>query len=481
MTRPTRTDASRRSFLRAIGGLAASATVSHQALPLATSLAGLAALASQSSHAATTGGYRALVCLYMNGGSDTHNWVVPTDVSGYADYAKARGELAWATNRLQSISTTGQATGRTFGMPLELAPLRDLYEAGQAAILANIGPLVRPVTKAEYLAGVGVPAKLFSHNDQASTWQSLAPEGAAQPGWGGRMGDILMSANANPVFTTVSANGNAAFLSGSQVSQYQVGQEGPILANGMTNSSAFGSTAAASALKRAYAAATTDRVQMEYARVMQRSLAANATLQSALAGVNVPAIPGTVVAQVNNAGNTTLDQLSLARQLRMVLQIIGANQALGMRRQVFMVQVSGFDTHSNQMRDQPAQMAQVAHSISYFMSALASLGLQNNVTLFTASDFGRTLLSNGDGSDHGWGSHHFVAGGAVRGGNMFGQFPSLAIGAPDDVGSGRLLPTLGVTQMAATMGSWMGLSATEQLQVLPTLANFATPPGFLKI
>ena len=479
MTRPIRTDASRRSFLRAVSGLAASAAIPHHGLPLATSLAGLASLASQTSHAATTGGYKALVCLYMGGGNDSHNWVVPSDTAGYADYAKARGELAVAASRLQAIQVAGQASGRSFGMPAELAPLRQLYEAGQAAILANVGPLVRPITKAEYLAGAGVPAKLFSHNDQASTWQSLAPEGA-RSGWGGRMGDILMSANAHPAFTAISASGNAVFLAGSHISQYQVGVDGPVSAAALGSSSVFGSTTTAEALKRAYAAPTADRLQTEYARVMQRSLSANAALQAGLTGVNVPGIPASAIAQVNGPA-TTLDKLGLARQLRMVLQIIAANQALGMRRQVFMVQMGGFDTHNNQVRDQPVHMAQVAQSIGYFMSALNNLGLQNNVTLFTASDFGRTLLSNGDGSDHGWGSHHFVVGGAVRGGTMYGQFPSTALGTSDDVGSGRLLPTTSVSQMAASMSAWMGLTATEQLQVLPTLANFSGTPGFMKI
>jgi uncharacterized protein (DUF1501 family) len=478
MTRAIHTGASRRSFLRAVSGLAASAAIPQHGLSLATGLAGMAALASQSSHAATTSGYKALVCLYMNGGSDSHNWVVPTDASGYAEYARSRGELAWAADRLQGITVTGQASGRSFGMPSELAPLRSLYEAGQAAILSNVGPLVRPITKAEYGAGMSVPAKLFSHNDQASTWQSLAPEGAPS-GWGGRMGDIFMSANAQPAFTAVSASGNAVFLSGSSVSQYQVGVEGPISANGMTSSSMFGSSTASNALRRAYAATTSDRLQSEYARVMQRGLSANAALQAALSGVNVPAIPGTAIAQINDAA-TTLDKLGLARQLRMVLQIIAANQALGMRRQVFMVQMGGFDTHANQMRDQPIQMAQVAQSINYFMSALNGLGLQNNVTLFTASDFGRTLLSNGDGSDHGWGSHHFVAGGAVRGGAMYGQFPDTALGTSQDVGSGRLLPTMAVSQMAGSMAAWMGLNASEQLQVLPSLASFSGVPAFMK-
>ncbi len=475
MTRFSHTGASRRSFIRALGGLAASSAVPQRALTLATSLAGMAALATNS-QAATTTGYKALVCFYMNGGSDTHNWVVPMDTSGYADYAGARGDLAWASNRLQQITATGQASGRSFGMPLELAPLRDCYEAGQAAIVANVGPLVRPVTKVDYAAGVGLPAKLFSHNDQASTWQSLAPEGAPS-GWGGRMGDILMSANAQPVFTAISTSGNAVFLSGGNVSQYQVGPEGPVLAGSMSAASVFGSTSVSAALQKAYAAnATTERLQSEYARVMQRGMGANSALQAAIAGVNVPAIPTTAIAQVNAAA-TTLNQLSITKQLRMVLQIIAANQALGMRRQVFMVQMSGFDTHNAQMRDQPIQMAQVAQSISYFMNALTTLGLQNNVTLFTASDFGRTLLSNGSGSDHGWGSHHFVVGGAVKGRQIFGNFPVTALGTSDDIGSGRLLPSMAVTQLAASLAGWMGLSASEQQFVLPTLNNFGAPPS----
>ena len=201
----------------------------------------MAALASQSSQAANVSGYRALVCLFMAGGNDSHNWVVPIDASGYAEYSAARRELAWPIANLLPIATTGQAAGRRFGMPTELAPLREWYNAGRAAIVANVGPLTRPITKAEYLAGTDVPSKLFSHNDQQSTWQSLAPEGA-RSGWGGRMGDILMSANQHPVFTAVSAAGNAVFLSGSSVTQYQMGLNGPVRAKALGNSWVHGSS-----------------------------------------------------------------------------------------------------------------------------------------------------------------------------------------------------------------------------------------------
>ena len=459
-------DQSRRQFLRAAAGLAAIPALPNLGLPLA----GMAALAAQSSHAADlTGPYKAIVCLFMQGGCDTHNWVVPIDPPGYAQYAAARGELAWPLAKLQPITTTGQAAGRIFGMPEELAPLRKWYEAGQAAVVANVGPLMRPITRAEFTAGVGLPSKLFSHNDQQSTWQSLMPEGAPS-GWGGRMGDILMSANAYPVFTAVSAAGNAVFLSGSSVTQYQMGSDGPVQITGLTGSPVFGATAAPAALQRQLAAAGSHLLQAEYVRVLQRGISTSRVLQAALPGVAVPAVPSTVLP--NGASTTTLDKTSLARQLRMVAQMVGAGPGLGMRRQVFMVSMGGFDTHANQMRDQPGHMAQVAHAVDYFMTALAGMGLLNSVTLFTASDFGRTLLSNGDGSDHGWGSHHFVTGGAVLGRNIHGRFPITTLGTADDVGSGRLLPTCSVSQMAAQLGRWLGLSATEVATVLPGLGNF---------
>ena len=467
------TPTSRRHFLRASAALAAAAGTGVQrfSAPFATSLAGMAALAAQGSSAANLSSpYKAVVCLFMNGGSDSHNWVVPTDATGYAEYTAARRELAWPAARLSPITVAGQAAGRSFGMPTELQPLRKWYESGQAAIVANVGPLVRPLTKADYAAGMDLPSKLFSHNDQASTWQSLSPEGAAS-GWGGRMGDILMSANAYPVFTAISATGNAVFLSGSNVTQYQIGTEGPLAVTGLTGTSYFGASAAPAALRRTLAANGGSTLQTEYTRVMQRSIETGALLQSALSGVSVPAIPATPIA-LGTGGSITLDTDSLARQLRIVAQLVGAGQALGMQRQVFMVSMGGFDSHVNQMRDQPSQMARVAQSVDYFLSALSTLGLLNNVTLFTASDFGRTLLSNGSGSDHGWGSHHFVAGGAVRGRQMYGRFPATAIGSTDDIGSGRLLPAYSVGQMAAPIGRWLGLSASETASVLPGLENF---------
>ena len=472
----------RRHFLQTASGMAAAAAHpmgTRFSTPFAMSLAGLGAMAAQSSRAADTSGpYKALVCLFLAGGNDSANWLVPTDAAGYSEYAATRRDLAWPAGRLLPVTSSGQGAGRSFGMPQELAPLRDLYEAGRMAWVANVGPLERPITKAEYLAGRDVPAKLFSHNDQASNWQSLSPEGATS-GWGGRMGDLLMSANQYPVFTAVSAAGNAVFLSGSQVVQYQVNSAGPVRVNALDASQVHGSVAAVTALRQVLAQTGNNDYQREYARVAQRSLDTTATLQAGIASTSVAALPNTPIA-LPNGGTLNLSREALAQQLRVVAQMVAAAPRLGMRRQVFMVSLGGFDTHANQMRDQPLLMARVAHAVSWFMSALAGQGLQNNVTLFSASDFGRTLTSNGQGSDHGWGANHFVVGGAVRGKQIFGRVPNLALRTDEDIGSGRMLPAIGVTPYAATLGKWMGLTDVEVAAVLPNTSLFSSGNlGFL--
>lgn len=469
-------NASRRHLLRTAGALAT--RLPGLQAPLSLGLAGMAALAAQSSSAASLGGgYRALVCLFMNGGNDSHNWVVPADADGWAQYTAARRDLAWPAARLQAIHSTRQGAGRAFAMPAELAPLRHWYEAGRAAVLANVGPLLQPTSKADFQAGRALPPKLFSHNDQQSTWQSLFPEGAPS-GWGGRMGDLLMSANPYPVFTALSATGNAVFLAGQQVVPYQVGNDGPVGVRGLQAQWMFGSNSLRPVLARSLARGTGEPFSDEYGAVMKRSLDTAATLQTALQGTSVAALPTTPVT-LGAAPAITLANEGLARQLHLVARLIAAGQQLGMQRQVFMVSIGGFDTHANQMRDQPALMARVALSVDHFLQAMQSLGLLDRVLVFTASDFGRTLTSNGDGSDHGWGAHHVVAGGGVRGREIHGRFPLTTTGTADEVGSGRLLPSTSVIEMAAALGGWMGLSRAEQEEVLPGLSRFAGSATFV--
>ncbi len=468
-------NASRRAFLSAASGLAAAGLGRHAA-PLALNLAGLGALASSQAQAATTDGYKALVCLFMQGGNDSHNWVVPMDADSYNSYASVRGSLAVPFNKLLPLSTPGQGAGREFGMPQELAPLRQRYESGQCAVVANVGTLLRPTTKADYQAGIGLPSKLFSHNDQASMWQSMQVEGAPT-GWGGRMGDVLMSANQQPVFTAVGANGNAVFLSGSKVTPYYLGPTGPIQIGAAQTGWHAGSTAVPGALRSMLATSSSPNdFQAEYLKVAQRSLNTSGTLQAAINGTNLPAL-STAAIGLPGGGSLTLANESVARQLRVVAQMIAAGAGMGMKRQIFMVSLTGFDCHAFEMRDQPLQMARVAQSVGWFMDTLQALGMLDKVTLFTASDFGRTLVSNGDGCDHGWGSHHLVAGGGVKGKQILGDFPVTALGTASDVGSGRLLPGMGVTQLASSLSGWMGLSAAEQQVVLPNVGSFGAGPA----
>jgi len=324
---------------------------------------------------------------------------------------------------------------------------------------------VQPVTKAQYTAGsVPLPPKLFSHNDQQSYWQSESPEGAAS-GWGGRMGDLFASGNGNATFTAISVAGNAVYLSGKSAVQYQVSPSGSVPFTGL-QSPLFGSASCSSALQQVMTASRVNWFENEYARVAARSIAANSQVTAALSGVSV--------ATPFPSGN------ALGDQLKMVARLIAARSSLGAKRQVFFVSISGFDTHDSLLAVHPGLMKSVGDAMGAFYQATVELGVANQVTSFTASDFGRTLVSNNDGSAHGWGSMHFVLGGAVTGQSFVGTPPVIANNGPDDVGQGRLLPSLAVDQYAATLAAWFGVSSTDLVSVLPNLSRFNTPNlGFM--
>ncbi|HZE90894.1 MAG TPA: DUF1501 domain-containing protein, partial [Rhizobacter sp.] len=287
--------------------------------------------------------------------------------------------------------------------------------------------------------------------------QSSSPEGAAS-GWGGRMGDLFEAGNGNATFTCVNVSGNAVYLSGKTAVQYQVTPSGSVPLNAL-KSPLFGSAACSSALQSLVTAPRTHLFEAEHTRVMSRSIDANTALTAALAG-------GPVITTPFPAGN------GLADQLKLVARMIGSADALGAKRQVFFVSMGGFDTHDGLADIHPGLLTSVADALSAFYSATLELGVANQVTAFTASDFGRTLTVNNDGSDHGWGSMHFVLGGAVNGKRFYGTPPAVANNGPDDVGQGRLLPSTSVDQLAATLGSWFGISDSNLLTVLPNLVNF---------
>jgi uncharacterized protein (DUF1501 family) len=445
-------EASRREFLKR----GAAASIVGGAAPWALNLAAIGEAAAQS---ATD--YKALVCVFLFGGNDHDNTLVPYDAATHADYATRRGQLATARDALAGTvlaPTTALANGRQFALAPQLLPLKTLFDAGAMVPLLNVGPLMQPTSKAQYSArSVPLPPKLFSHNDQQSVWQASLPEGATS-GWGGRMGDLFMAGNGQATFTAISVSGNAVYLSGRDAVQYQVSSSGSVAINGI-GSSLYGSSAAAQALRTLITTApSSNAMQQAHVAVTQRSIAADSTLRSALASSPPPA--------------TVFPTTGLGRQLSMVTKIIAARAALGARRQVFFVSIGGFDNHDSLLANHPGLLTQVADAMAAFYQSTVDMGIASQVTTFTASDFGRTLSSNGDGSDHGWGSHQFVVGGAVKSRSFIGVVPQLGDNGPDDVGQGRLLPTTAVDQLGATLATWMGVSAANLPTVVPGIANF---------
>ena len=451
---PSTIDLARRAFLRR----AALTGVAGAAAPWALNLS----LIGEAAAATNPSDYKALVCVFLYGGNDYGNTLPPVDSSNHAKYLSIRGSLAYTQAELQATALTAQ-TALPGGMQLALSPslsvLKPLWDQGRLAAQLNVGPLIQPTTLAQYNArSVPLPPKLFSHNDQVSIWQSDLPEGATS-GWGGRMGDLMLSGNGGSVFSCISVTGNSVFLSGQQAVQYQMSTSGAVAINGVARS-LFGSATAQATLKSLITAPSSHLFEAEYSKVTQRSIDAEAQVTTALAGL--PEL------------NTAFDSASnLASQLKMVARMIAARSSFGVSRQVFLVSLGGFDLHDNLTDNHPGLLSQVAGGMNSFYSAMQELGVANQVTAFTASDFGRTLSSNGDGSDHGWGSHHFVLGGAVQGGRYFGTAPAIAVGGPDDVGQGRLLPTTSVDQFAATLATWLGVSATDLPLVVPNIGNFS--------
>jgi len=448
--------ASRRAFLKRASAL----SVAGVAAPWALNLAAMAQAA-----AAGATDYKALVCVFLYGGNDYANTVVPYDLAGHGAYQQMRPGFAYdraslAATALNPLATPLDSAGqaRQYALAPELAPLLPLFDAGNMAVLLNIGTLIQPTTKQQYLnRSVKLPPKLFSHNDQQSVWQSSLPEGASS-GWGGRMGDLFESSNGNATFTCINVSGNAVFMSGRSAVQYQVSPSGSVPLNAL-KTPLFGSSAASDALAALVSQPRTHLLENEYTRVTKRSIDANNVLGAALAQAPAIATPFA-------AGN------SLASQLNMVARTMSAAPALGARRQVFFVSMGGFDTHDNLQGTHPGLLSGVASALASFQSALRELNLAEKVTTFTASDFGRTMAGNNDGSDHGWGSMHFVLGGAVKGRRLYGSAPVVASNGPDDVGQGRLLPTTSVDQLAATLGKWMGIGDSELVAMLPALSNF---------
>ena len=420
--------------------------------------------------ASDTSGYKALVCLFLLGGNDGHNTLVPRDGTAYNTYAARRATLALARESLLAINP-GNAGGQAYGLHGSVPGLQSLFESGRLAWVLNTGTLAVPTSVAQFRAqSVPLPLNLFSHNDQQQAWMTSTPTSTEPYGWAGRINDLLRDQGFNPQLSlNVSLTGSNLWQGGRKTLGYAMNANGAAQFNAIRfgqNGGASGRRADAFRALLAQGRSDANLFTQEFAGVGQRAIDSAEFVTAGLASVGDPA--------------TAFPSTPLGGQLRMVARMIRARGALQARRQMFFIGVGGYDTHDTQLRDQAARLSDLSQCVKAFDDCMVESGISNDVTLFSAADFGRTLTTNGDGSDHGWGNHHFVVGGAVRGKSFYGSFPDLAANSADDGGDGRLVPRLASDQYAATLARWWGVSDGDLDLVFPNLRNFNTRNlGFL--
>lgn len=431
--------------------------IKYASLAAAGNAAALRPFGALNALAQTATDYKALVCVFLYGGNDANNTLIQFDTNGYNNYSTIRGPLAIPQAQLLQLSSSPN-----FALNPNLPDIQTLFDTNAAAIVANVGTLVEPTNRTQYLAGQTVPTNLFSHPDQQLEWQNAAQSGATQTGWAGRIADTLnlsYNSNANiPMITSVA--GDTLFCNGASSTPVSV-SPGNLSAGqcseGTTECNAQQATAQA---LLGFSSGLT-LVQADNA-ITTNAYAYAKTLSDAVQSIT----PLKTVFPANNG---------LGAQLQQIAQIIQVRSALGINRQIFFAGIGNFDTHSDQLTLQNGLLAGISPALAAFYAATQELGVQNNVTTFTMSDFSRTFQPNSNtGTDHAWGSHHFVIGGAVKGGKMYGTFPTLALGGPDDSGSnGRWVPSTGSVQYASTLAQWFGVSAAQLPTIFPNIGSFA--------
>lgn len=410
--------------------------------------------------------YKALVCLFLRGGNDATNLIVPADGADYAAYAKARAELAIPQSQLLPISPRRYGDGRKYAVHGSAAPLQGLFADGKLAVLANVGMLVRPTTLADYQAGRNLPPQLFSHSDQTLQWQSSVPDKPFETGWGGRLADIIDAMNANnQISMSITLNGTNSFQRGRLVSQFAVNPTGVgTMDYGLVTPELY--TPRSAGMKAVMAVPHTNALAAAFGAVTGNAIADTDLLSRIL--------------QTTPGVRTAFPPTAMGTQLAMITRLISVAPNLGLKRQIFFVGTDGWDMHAAQIGAHGSLLAELAGAMRAFYDATVELGVANQVTTFTASDFGRTYVPNAGGTDHGWGNHQLIMGGAVRGGDIYGQMPSLVVNGPDDVGRGRWIPSSSVDEYNATLAAWFGVSPSNLPIVLPNIGRFPNPDlGFL--
>ncbi len=412
--------------------------------------------------ASDTTGYKALVCLFLLGGNDGHNTLVPRDGTAYDTYATRRASLALLKSSLLAINPTN-AGGGSFGLHGSVPELQGLFESSRLAWVLNTGTLVVPTTVTQFRTkSVPLPLNLFSHNDQQQAWMTSTPTSTEPYGWAGRINDLLRDQGYNPRLSlNVSLTGSNIWQGGQKTLGYAMNRSGAAQFNAIRfgiNGGQGGRRADAFRALLAQGTGSSHLLTQEFAGVGSRAIDSATFVTDSLASVAEPA--------------TVFPDTNLGMQLRMVARMIRSRSALAATRQMFFIGIGGYDTHDTQLPDQAAKLSDLSKSVKAFDDCMIETGVSRDVTLFTAADFGRTLTTNGDGSDHGWGNHHFVVGGAVRGKSFYGSFPDLVKNSADDAGDGRLVPKIATDQYAATLARWWGVSDGDLDLVFPNLRNF---------
>jgi len=452
-------DLNRRAFLRQACCAAVGTTGILSAMSQLKLIGALAADGSDVRRAAADSDYKALVCLFLNGGNDGNNVLIPYDLSSYNAYATERGGIAIPRANLLPVGLRTYADGRSYALNGDLAEIKALYDQRKIAFLANVGTLVKPTTLAEYNAGTALPLQLYSHLDQTTQWQSSLPDNPIfRTGWGGRMADLVESMNGNhQISMSISLGGANYFQVGDAVAPYVVN---PGSAELMTGYNANGLSANRyAAIKRLLGAKYENILGSSFASVTKSAVDDSEYLSVALK--SAPTL------------STVFPTYYPAPLLQMVAKMISIAPTIGLKRQVFFVNLGGYDVHAVQATAHSVLLKGLSAAMGAFYNATVELGVANQVTTFTASDFGRTYNPNADGTDHAWGNLQWVMGGAVSGGDMYGKMPSLKVGASDDTGRGRWIPTTSVDEYNATLARWFGVSDANLPVVLPNIGRFA--------
>jgi uncharacterized protein (DUF1501 family) len=440
--------------------------------------------------------YKALVCIFLQGGNDSNNLILPTLPSEYFYYAKTRSPVLAIPQSAILPVTSLDNDGNAYGLHPSCPELQTLFGEGKLAFLFNTGTLVYPITLAQYSANsVAKPPQLFSHADQQTQWQTSVPDQPPTTGWGGRCADLLNAVQPNaPISLMVTLAGANTFEIGNIVAQYSVSINGAISLTLPTSPSGGANTNRLPALMNILGLPYNNLQAQAYAGVVEQAINSSSVLNNAISNTVAGSywsnsFPTKITPPVS--GSATFNS-TLSPQLQMVARLIAAgstaaaNGGFGMKRQIFFCQVGGYDLHTGQTNysaNTPNNvllgahtnlLAELSQSMFAFQRAMEQLGLSNSVTSFTASDFGRTFPSNGQGSDHGWGSHHLILGGAVNGQRTYGQFPTLMVNSPNDLGTGRWIPTTAIDQYFATLATWFGVDPGNLSTVFPNIGRFSS-------